>query len=884
MVRDMLKTNPPGPTRPRLLPRRATLAALPGALAIALLLTLLATGAQASNGAQYGQVQRFGGFDVAAFEGNTPTSGKLLDPRGFAVDTQDSTGGANDTAVYVLDRTSASDGGTTTAWRIQKFGEDGTVLGTVAFTLSNNQFKATAIQALAVDHAAGRLYALVVGQPSGADKSQPVAQELVAWSITPNGSKQLVAAPGLTPDALGTGAGIVAEKSQLQPAGAPLYDPQGIAVDPTGSEADAPVVIEATDLAAEAQSGGNPAGNTVIQQVATSPGAHLGELLGKWSSASVASQLGGKSWGPGGISTNPDGTLTALLNNVNEDGLVYAVHLSANLATATVLDSATSLPALGDFDELPFADVDAPFGNALTAQAISQASSAAPGLVQLSTTASNTTGGLYAGLFATPNGKDPQTGQVFYFHEGQGAEEPTPGSGELYFQANLGVRLLQPGQGGLISGSKGETIVNTLANPVAAAACNFGAGTSLSFAAGSDGALWVLVQGPSAEVISGALSLSNTATGGQVVELAPGSGTACPQPSGTFTMQPAGGPSQAGNTELTVAAGTAVKFDASGLVTQGATPFAYEWQLNSEDATHGKPINVIEAPEFSVPPTTAEYTYLTTGKYKVKLAFRSDYGTYTTAEGTVNVVGSLVAPTAQFSVTTATPLVGTAVDVDASASQGGSGTITGYEWKWGDGSAAESVSGTATSAHTYTKAGPYTVELIVTNNLGQRSVLDSQQIVVAEASQEAPKETPKEAPKETPKETPADRSATDVSPQASENKTKGTVSVTLSCPATKVSCAGTLTIETANAVAAKAKKKTKRKRVVLGQSSFSLGGGKSETITLHLSSAGAKLLSKLKHLPAVVTALASDSFGDPGTQTVSLVLSAPVSAKHKKHR
>ena len=201
--------------------------------------------------------------------------------------------------------------------------------------------------------------------------------------------------------------------------------------------------------------------------------------------------------------------------------------------------------------------------------------------------------------------------------------------------------------------------------------------------------------------------------------------------------------------------------------------------------------------------------------------------------------------------TTAAPQVGAAVDFDASASQGGSGTITGYEWKWGDGSAAESVSGTATAAHPYAKAGSYTVELIVTNNLNQRSLAASQQVVVAEVAKEAPKETPKEAPKEAPKETPADHSATNVSPRASESKPKGTVALTLSCPATKVSCAGTVKLETANAVAAKAKK-SKRKRVVLGQASFSLSSGQSETLTLHLSSAGAKLLSKLKRLPAVI--------------------------------
>jgi len=137
-------------------------------------------------------------------------------------------------------------------------------------------------------------------------------------------------------------------------------------------------------------------------------------------------------------------------------------------------------------------------------------------------------------------------------------------------------------------------------------------------------------------------------------------------------------------------------------------------------------------PDFDAPPATTEYTYTTPGVYKVKLTFRSDYGSYTTPEGTVHVVGELVPPTAQFDVTSSAPQVGEPVEFDASGSQGGSGKITGYEWNWGDGS-SESLAGTATAAHTYAKAGPYTVKLVVTDNLGQKSVVDSQEVVVASA-------------------------------------------------------------------------------------------------------------------------------------------------------
>jgi PKD repeat protein len=865
-----------------LLGRRLSRAVLASFLAIALMLVLSAPGVQAAGAGQYGQTERFGGFDLSAYEGQAPEVGHFLDPRGFAVDPQDSTGGAHDTTVYVLDSTTVSDGGASTDWRIQKFSESGVVLGSTTFTLSNNKFKATAVQSLVVDHSAGRLYALVVGQPPAGAKTEPVAQELIAWSTTPDGSKQLVGAAGLAADPLGTGAGLVSSKAQLQPGGqvVPLYQPQGIAVDPaSGQGGPAPVVIEATDLAAT-EPGGNPAGDTVVQQITTS-GAEIGDLQTSWSSASVASQLGEKSWGPGGISLNPDGTLSVMLNNVPE-GLLYVVRLSADLKTASVLDSASSLPAPADFDELPFAGVDAPFGNALTGQSVSQASGAGPELVQLSTPASNTAGGLYASLFETPKGKDPQTNQQFYLHEGiEELFEEEHVVKELYFQANIGIRLLQQKQTGQIASPHGETIVNTLANSQPQAACNIGSGSSVALAAGNGGALWVLDQGPAAAVISGALELSNTETGGQVIEFQPGAGTACPQPSGTFKMQPAGGASQAGNTELAIQAGTTVKFDASTLDLQGGTPFAYEWQLNSQDPTLGEPDNFMQQPTFTAPPATAEYTYTTDGIYKVKLTVLSDYGTYTTQEGTIQVGGSLVAPTAQFSVTTPAPEVGGEVYFDASGSQANSGTITGYEWTWGDGTNENLTSRTA--VHKYSKAGNYQVGLVVDSNLGLKSLAYTKNVNVEEApnggSPPPVTTTTGSTPPPTPPPLP-DRSPTILSAHASEAKARGTVTLTLSCPSSKVFCAGTVTIESASAIAAK--KHAKRRRVLLGQATFSLSGGTSKTLTLQLSSAGAKLLSQLKRISAVVIVAAHDSFGDPGTQSVSLALTPPVSAKGKK--
>src|ERR1700689_631987 len=299
-------------------PRRATLRkSLLPLLGIALPAVLRAPASVlADSSSAYGQIESFGGFDQSAYaNGNyngTLTEGKFVDIKGFAVDIQDSTGGPHDTALYVVDRPS-SDLGTTTSWRIQKFSETGTVLATTTFTLPNTHFTAASIAGLAVDHAAGRLYALVIGQPvSGL---VPVAPDVLAWATTPSG-KQLVAASGLASDPLGTTGGLVSSQAQLQPGGGtPLYGPEGIVVDPdnTGGTTD-PVAIEASELSAEVGKGAPVPGDTIVQQVATSPqtGKLTGDLLGSWTDASVPGAGELDHYGPAGISVAPDGSPTAL--------------------------------------------------------------------------------------------------------------------------------------------------------------------------------------------------------------------------------------------------------------------------------------------------------------------------------------------------------------------------------------------------------------------------------------------------------------------------------------------------------------------------------------------------------------------------------------------
>jgi PKD repeat protein len=860
---------------------------------------LPATTTEAAVNTRYGEVERFGGFDESAYNGGhtggTLTPGKLINPRGFAVDTQDATGGAQSTALYVVERATLGTGEEHTSWMVQKLGEKGTVLATKTFTLANGKFEDLAVEGLAVDHASKRLYALVVGGQPPAEIDEPVAHELVAWSTEPSG-KELVAPAGLAADTLGTGAGVVATTAQLDSEGF-LYEPQGIAVDQ--NVANHPVAIEATDANGDKDgtivNGGNPGGNTIVQLVATASG-KVGELLKpRWSSESAASQLENTSWGPGGIATSPDGSLLVTLNNVQAGGLGYAVDLSGSTLplTATVLAAPQSLPPAGDYDQRPYTGLGAPFGNAGVGQGVSNAKGAGAQIVQLSTSTSSTEGGLYAALFAPTRSEDPQTGrQLLYFHTGPLPSEKA--EGEKIYQGNLGVRLLQTGGGGSIIGPQGETIVNTLGNPTEEAACNFDSFETMTFAAGSMGVMWVLEQGPDAVQLAG-LQLANAATGGQIVELAPlgegvGEGAApCPQSEGTFTMQPAGGSSASGETEITVAAGTTVKFDATGLNVQGGVPFAYEWQLDSEDSLLGKPINSIASPTYAAPPATAEYTYTKVGTYKVKLTLLSDYGAYTTKEGTVKVTAG-ISPTARFAVSTPAPEVGVAVSFDATESQAGSGVIEHYRWSWGDGTEEQGGPEKIKLTHTYAESKSYEVKLTVINSLGLESVYEQNVIVAAKKEPEVkpepkpePKPEAKPEPKPEPKSEP-DRSATNVSPHA--NNANGSVKAQVSCPPTKSLCAGTVTIETANAVASSKKSVKHKKRMVIGHASFSLAGGQSQTLTVQLSSAGVKLLRTLKRLPILVLVSAHDAFGDLGTQSVKVTLTSHAAKKSvhgKKH-
>jgi PKD repeat protein len=914
-------------------------AALAALVALTVLLLALACAicvarADADTTSEYGEVARFGGFDEGDFDrgkyDGRPTPGEFVDPTGFAVDPEE------EDDVYVADRVS-NPFSEPTVWRIQKLSPShcalevvpapvGCVLGTTLFTLPND----SALAGIAVDHRAGRLYALVIGPPSAFSEfpNQSVAQELLAWSTTPNDAGGLVAATDsgggrLPSDPLSsetpegaeayqaTVGGLVSSQAQLQPyegsrptaaaERAWLFEPQGIAIDRLEAPGvDNPVVIEASDL--QVANGGPISGNTIVQQVATqsqpggpqAAGVSTGQPLARWSSADAPEAVKAMdgSWGPGGIFDNPDGSLSVILKAAS--GSVpesYVVRLSPEFAQASVLNPLPSNPPFEALREEPMLlEEEPPFGAAGGRGISTQIATAGPETAQLSTAESSSADGLYAAVFVHTYSSQ----ESWYWSE----------RGSPSYHANVGVRLLRPTATGEIADRHGETITNTLGNAAHLAACNIGA-EEAALAAGSDGTLWIFDRGPRSNAEN--LPTSGVVLGRQIIELAPASefkpgtelepgyGRLCPQPSGTFTMTGSEDSVQAGAAPLEVPVGTEVTFNGGTIELQNGWPFSWEWEVVGA-GVHARVVNREEKTTLFRPSPLYKYTFARPGSYTVRAKVLSDYGAYTPPLGTVVVKGleGGLRPQAAF---TTEPVQGTQqVVFNASKSSPGEGTVVGYIWSWGDGSALESDGPTTpVVTHTYQQAGTYNVKLTVVNSLYQASTSAPQEVTVvappapvSEAPLSGPiyeiplSSTSNTASTGTATQPGPDRSATDVSPRA--RFVHGAVAVELTCPASKQRCAGTVRVETAAALAAGTGGKRRGRgaqRLVLGSASFALPGGRAETVGVALGQRGKALLRTRGRLAVLVIVAAHDQLGDPYSGTVRLTLARTVASSNR---
>ena len=115
----------------------------------------------------------------------------------------------------------------------------------------------------------------------------------------------------------------------------------------------------------------------------------------------------------------------------------------------------------------------------------------------------------------------------------------------------------------------------------------------------------------------------------------------------------------------------------------------------------------------------------------------------------------------------------------------------------------------------------------------------------------------------------------------------GAVSVKVTCPAGSSGCKGTVVLQTLNAVSATAtgsqSKRRKAAVLTLASGSFTAGGGRAVSITLHLSAKARALLAATRTLRVRATIVARDASGSTHkTETIVTLRALQATHAHGK--
>ena len=164
--------------------------------------------------------------------------------------------------------------------------------------------------------------------------------------------------------------------------------------------------------------------------------------------------------------------------------------------------------------------------------------------------------------------------------------------------------------------------------------------------------------------------------------------------------------------------GTSVTFTGSGHdPNSGGSITSYAWSYGDGGTGAG---------------ATSNHTYSHFGAYTVTLTVTDNLGLSGSVSHTVTITDE--APTAAFTFSPASPVVGSNVSFDGTGSGDSDGHVASWSWNYGDGSAAGSG---ATSSHTYAHAGSYTATLTITDNDSQSASI-SHAVVVTPGSAPPP--------------------------------------------------------------------------------------------------------------------------------------------------
>jgi hypothetical protein len=544
--------------------------------------SLVPVTARAANpSAPYGEVARFGGFD-----GTGTKLGEFVYPVGFAVAPAE----GND--VYVLDRVQDEVVGSNVKldYRLQKLSSTGAPLGSVTlppeeFAEENNAGGFPLIS-LAVDSAKSRVYALVEEvTESGGERLVPVAQRLVAWSTEPQGGT-LVEAPGYsTKDSL-TGGALVATLPTVEPS-TDLYAPEGLAVDPSNHD----VVIEAQQGVRNAHGG-----PTILQRVITE-GADSGQLGEQWVAGSENDVAPGGQQADGLFPISTGATFEGFGIDLFEEyeAISRLADVKASFATPEPALLAKDESGGVNRDEAPTIDGEHTInynsnhgGQDDNSFVITPEAAGSP-VTQL-------TNGLYAARFAQLGFEalDPQStvapwgGQSYFWSQGEESNDEV---------ANEGIRLFT---------SSGAVVTTVGGQP--AAPCNIN-NAAVSVAAGSKESVFVLTEPNPADGNAG----------DEVIEFAPGGKGACPQPSGSLTVNGKAG------TSFSFPAGTPVTL-ADTVTRNGEAPYRFDWVLLNPSSEIEDLFNQIEGPEYTWPAPSTSHTFTKKGTYHLAATLYGDYG------------------------------------------------------------------------------------------------------------------------------------------------------------------------------------------------------------------------------------------------------------------
>jgi hypothetical protein len=850
----------------------------------------MAIGAPAARGAAdadapaYGQVAAIGGFDTSATYAtgcvahpttvcttvlSAQSAGKFVDPVAMAV-TPDATVPGGE-AIYVLDLLNpqeydvpyngGSDKTMMLQYRIQELAinPDGSE-DVVNSTTFNLQSSAAAPDeqavALAANAAEGRVDVLIDDEPIGRFQ---VSQQIDEWTGSLTGMTVAVSSATLGSDL------------------------DGVSLAFAGTGATPELTVGATEYV-----GGSHSAVTPVIESFTAAGAQ--DM--SWNNAAAAVNATARAWAEGSanhyamysMSANPDGTLNiafgpkeALLSASGEnladfEPIMATVDLASG-ATTPVLPSAdtdvdpgqgplnfeiaaTDLleqdPADGNADSSSY---PAPSAGSISGQAL------APSVVQLSGGA-GFPDGLYAGFVAddelsydanqTPQGQmvTPPAWSMF----------PTTGT------PNFGVRIF--GADGLPVGMIGNTSPTgscTLRGGIEAFKSFEFPGSMMALQAGPDGSLYALVQPDLDDSLQQNYPIDparpTNPAGDEVIEFAPETSdptaASCPQPSGNLAVTNEtvnGSAPDTGAGPITVPAGTTLGFDAGDINLLGAVPWTYSWDLDN-GATAG-----LSSSTFTLNPNNGDYergtptssfTYRTPGTYTATLNLLNDFGTYTaTRQIIVTGVGSV---TASFT-GPATAITGQNVTFDASGSTLGNGdSVLDYHWDFGDGTSDDTSS--PIENWVFATAGEHTVTLTETDRVGATSTATMQVNVLqgpAPPITTLPPPTTTSTTQTTPPDTGGSGGSTGratkksgavATPRIRSVKKSRQLAVTIACPASKATCTGQISVQTADPVADSTTLHAKKKVYTLGTASYSVKAGASQAVSVTLAKETQQLLN-----------------------------------------